>query len=207
MNRYPLWKYVLIAIALTIGLFYTLPNFFGEVPAVQISPAKTTAKIDETLLSRVDQALSQANIKPDGMFLDPTSIKVRFANTDMQLRAKDVMQSAVGENYVVALNLLSSSPRWLTRINALPMYHGLDLRGGVHFLLQVDVKGALTEAADGYAADIRSTLRDQAVTEIGKQNPDLLLNSVEAGTEYSITAALRPEVQKRIQEFAVQQNF
>ena len=233
MNRYPLWKYVLIAIALTIGLLYTLPNFFGEVPAVQISPAKTTAKIDETLLSRVDQALSQASIKPDGMFLDPASIKVRFANTDMQLKAKDVLQGAVGENYVVALNLLSSSPRWLTRINALPMYLGLDLRGGVHFLLQVDMKGALTKAADRYAADIRITLRgkeiryagisregqnvvvkfrdsetrDKAAAEIGKQNPDLLLNSSEGGAEYAITAALRPEVQKRIQEFAIQQNI
>jgi preprotein translocase subunit SecD len=233
MNRYPLWKYVLIAMALTIGLLYTLPNFFGEVPAVQISPAKTTAKIDETLLSRVDQALSQASIKPDGMFLDPASIKVRFANTDMQLKAKDVLQGAVGENYVVALNLLSSSPRWLTKINALPMYLGLDLRGGVHFLLQVDMKGALTKAADRYVADIRTTLRgkeiryaglsrdgqnvvvkfrdsqtrDQAAAEIGKQNPDLLLNSGEAGSEYTITAALRPEVQKRIQEFAIQQNI
>ncbi len=233
MNRYPLWKYVLIAVALTIGLLYTLPNFFGEVPAVQISPAKTTAKIDEVLLSRVDQALSQANIKPDGIFLDPASIKVRLATTDMQLKAKDVLQGAVGENYVVALNLLSSSPRWLTRINALPMYLGLDLRGGVHFLLQVDMKGALTKAADRYAADIRTTLRgkeiryagisrdgqnvvvkfrdiqtrDQALTEIGKQNPDLLLNAGETGAEYSIAAALRPEVQKRIQEFAIQQNI
>ena len=233
MNRYPLWKYVLIATALTIGLLYTLPNFFGEVPAVQISPAKTTAKIDEVLLSRVDQALSQANIKPDGIFLDPASIKVRLATTDMQLKAKDVLQGAVGENYVVALNLLSSSPRWLTRINALPMYLGLDLRGGVHFLLQVDMKGALTKAADRYAADIRTTLRgkeiryvgisrdgqnvlvkfrdvqtrDQALTEIGKQNPDLLLNASETGAEYSIAAALRPEVQKRIQEFAIQQNI
>ena len=148
MNRYPLWKYVFIGIALTIGLFYTLPNFFGEVPAVQVSPAKSTAKIDETLLSSVDQALSQANIKPDGIFLDPGSIKVRFATTDLQLKAKDVLQGALGENYVVALNLLSSSPRWLSRINALPMYLGLDLRGGVHFLLQVDMKGALTNAAN-----------------------------------------------------------
>ena len=233
MNRYPFWKYVLIGIALTIGLFYTLPNFFGEVPAVQVSPAKTTAKADETLLSRVDQALSQANIKPDGIFLDPASIKVRLANTDTQLKAKDVLQGVLGENYVVALNLLSSSPRWLSRINALPMYLGLDLRGGVHFLLQVDMKGALTKAADRYAADIRTTLRakeirytgisregqnvvvkfrdsqtrDQAAAEIGKQNPDLLLNPTQAGSEYSVTAALRPEVQKRIQEFAVQQNI
>ena len=233
MNRYPLWKYVLIGVALIIGLLYTLPNFFAEVPAVQISPAKSTAKIDETLMLRVDQALSQANIKPDGIFLDPASIKVRLSNADVQLKAKDVLQGAVGENYVVALNLLSSSPRWLTRVNALPMYLGLDLRGGVHFLLQVDMKGALTKAADRYAADIRTTLRgkeirytgilrdgqnvmvkfrdsqtrDQAATEIGKQNPDLLLNPGEVGSEYSITAALRPEVQKRIQEFAIQQNI
>jgi len=233
MNRYPLWKYVLIAVALTVGLFYTLPNFFGEVPAVQISPGKTTAKVDETLLSRVDQALTQANIKPDGIFLDPTSIKVRLANADAQLKAKDVLQGALGENYVVALNLLSSSPRWLSKINALPMYLGLDLRGGVHFLLQVDMKGALTKAADRYAADIRTTLRgkeiryagiardgqnvvvkfrdsqtrDKANAEIAKQNPDVLLNSVDAGSEYSITATLRPEVQKRIQEFAIQQNI
>ena len=233
MNRYPLWKYILVALALTVGLFYTLPNFFGEVPAVQISPAKSTAKVDEALLSRVDQALTEASIKPDGIFLDPASIKVRLANTDLQLKAKDVLQSKLGENYVVALNLLSSSPHWLAKINALPMYLGLDLRDGVHFLLQVDMKGALTKAADRYAADIRTTLRgkeiryagiardgqnvvvkfrdgqtrDQATTEIAKQNPDLLLNPGQAGSDYLITAALRPEVQKRIQEFAIQQNI
>ncbi|MFL6580758.1 MAG: protein translocase subunit SecD [Burkholderiales bacterium] len=233
MNRYPLWKYALIAVALAVGLLYTLPNFFGEVPAVQISPAKTTAKIDESLLSRVDVALNQASLKPDGIFLDPASIKVRFANTDMQLKAKDVLQGALGENYVVALNLLSSSPRWLSRMNALPMYLGLDLRGGVHFLLQVDMKGALTKAADRYAADIRTTLRgkeiryagiaregpnvvvkfrdaetrDRALTEITKQNPDLLLNPVDVSSEHSINAALKTEVQKRIQEFAIQQNI
>jgi preprotein translocase subunit SecD len=232
MNRYPLWKYILIAIALTVGLFYTLPNFFGEVPAVQVSPVKSTAKVDESLLTRVDQALGQANIKPDGIFLDPASIKVRLANTDTQLKAKDVLQSALGDGYVVALNLLSTSPRWLTKINALPMYLGLDLRGGVHFLLQVDMKGALTKAADRYVADIRATLRgkeirytgisrdgqnvvvkfrdaqtrDQAATEIGKQNPDLQLNSTDSASEYAIAATLRPEVQKRIQEFAIQQN-
>jgi preprotein translocase subunit SecD len=216
MNRYPLWKYALIAVALAVGLLYTLPNFFGEVPAVQISPAKTTAKIDESLLSRVDVALNQASLKPDGIFLDPASIKVRFANTDMQLKAKDVLQGSLGENYVVALNLLSSSPRWLSRINALPMYLGLDLRGGVHFLLQVDMKGALTKAADRYAGDIRTTLRakeiryagiardgqnvvvkfrdpetrEKALTELTKQNPDLLLNPIDVSSEYSISASL-----------------
>src|SRR6185503_12285452 len=216
MNRYPLWKYILVALALTVGLFYTLPNFFGEVPAVQISPAKSTAKVDETLLSRVDQALTEASIKPDGIFLDPASIKVRLANTDLQLKAKDVLQSKLGENYVVALNLLSSSPHWLAKINALPMYLGLDLRGGVHFLLQVDMKGALTKAADRYAADIRTTLRakeirysgisregqtvqvrfrdaearDKAAQEIQRQNPDLLLKPEDSGSEFLVTAAL-----------------
>lgn len=232
MNRYPLWKYILIAVALAVGLFYTLPNLFPEVPAVQISPVKSTAKVDESLLTRVDQALSQANIKPDGIFLDPATIKVRLANTDTQSKAKVVLQSALGDGYVVALNLLSTSPRWLTKINALPMYLGLDLRGGVHFLLQVDMKGALTKAADRYVADIRATLRgkeiryagisrdgqnvvvkfrdaqtrDQAANEIGKQNPDLLLNSTDSASEYAIAATLKPEVQKRIQEFAIQQN-
>ena len=233
MNRYPLWKYILVAIFLVVGLFYTLPNFFGEVPAVQISPGKTTAKVDESLMSRVEQALSEAGIKPDGIYLDPASIKVRLANTDTQLKAKDVLQSKLGDSYVVALNLLSSSPHWLGKINALPMYLGLDLRGGVHFLLQVDMKGALTKAADRYAADIRTTLRgkeiryagisrdgqnvvvkfrdaqtrDNASAEIARQNPDLLLNTSESGSDYLITAALRPEVQKRIQEFAIQQNI
>ena len=232
MNRYPLWKYCLIGLVLTVGLLYLLPNFFGEVPAVQISPIKTTAKVDETLLARVDKALSEASIKPDGIYLDRDTIKVQLTDTDTQLKAKDVLQSAVGENYIVALNLLSKSPRLLASINALPMYLGLDLRGGVHFLLQVDMDGALTKAADRYTTDIRTELRgkmrytglmrsgqdivvkfrdaetrDQASAQIGKQIPDLLLISTDAGTEFTITAKLRPEVQKRIQEFAIQQNI
>ena len=232
MNRYPLWKYILIGLVLTVGLLYLLPNFFGEVPAVQISPLKNTAKVDETLLARVDKALGEASIKPDGIYLDRDTIKVQLTDTDTQLKAKDVLQSAVGENYIVALNLLSKSPRLLAGINALPMYLGLDLRGGVHFLLQVDMDGALTKAADRYTTDIRTELRgkmrytglmrsgqdivvkfrdaqtrDQASAQIGKQIPDLLLTSTDAGTEFAITAKLRPEVQKRIQEFAIQQNI
>ncbi len=232
MNRYPLWKYILIGLVLTVGLLYLLPNFFGEVPAVQISPLKNTAKVDETLLARVDKALGEASIKPDGIYLDRDTIKVQLTDTDTQLKAKDVLQSAVGENYIVALNLLSKSPRLLAGINALPMYLGLDLRGGVHFLLQVDMDGALTKAADRYTTDIRTELRgkmrytglmrsgqdivvkfrdaetrDQASAQIGKQIPDLLLTSTDAGTEFVITAKLRPEVQKRIQEFAIQQNI
>ena len=233
MNRYPLWKYIIIAVALAVGLLYTLPNFFGEVPAVQISSAKSTTKVDESLRARVEQALAQANVVPDGVFLEANSVRVRLGSTDTQLKAKDVVQNALGENYVVALNLLSSSPHWLTRINALPMYLGLDLRGGVHFLLQVDMAGALTKAADRYAADIRITLRakeirysgmsregqtvqvrfrdaearDKAAAEIQRQNPDLLLKPEDSGSEFLLVASLRPEVRKRIQDFALQQNI
>ncbi len=233
MNRFPLWKYIIIAVALVVGFLYTLPNFFGEVPAVQISPGKSTAKVDEALRARVEQALGGANIVADGVFLEANSIKVRLGNTDTQLKAKDVLQNSLGENYVVALNLLSSSPHWLTRINALPMYLGLDLRGGVHFLLQVDMAGALTKAADRYAADIRTTLRakeiryngisregqtvqvrfrdaearDKAAAEIQRQNPDLLLKPDDSSSEFLVTASLRPEVRKRIQDFALQQNI
>ncbi len=233
MNRYPLWKYIIIAVALVVGVLYTLPNFFGEVPAVQVSPGKSTVKVDETLRQRVEESLAQANVVADGVFLEVNSIKVRLGDTDTQLKAKDVVQNVLGENYVVALNLLSSSPHWLTRINALPMYLGLDLRGGVHFLLQVDMAGALTKAADRYAADIRTTLRakeirysgilregqtvqvrfrdaearDKATEEIQRQNPDLLLKPDDSPSEFLVMASLRPEVRKRIQDFALQQNI
>ncbi|HZP93274.1 MAG TPA: protein translocase subunit SecD [Burkholderiales bacterium] len=232
MNRYPLWKYIIIAVALVVGVLYTIPNFFGESPAVQVSAAKATVKVDQALFSRIQGALTKANISPDGVYLDPGGIKVRFSSTDVQLRAKDVLQSELGDGYVVALNLLSNSPRWMARINALPMYLGLDLRGGVHFLLQVDMKGALTKAADRYAQDVRqvlrakdvryggisrdgqavqvrfrdAALRDQATQILERETPDLLLRADEAGGEYRLTGSLKPEVQKRIQEFALQQN-
>src|ERR1700704_4708800 len=135
MNRYPLWKYVIIGIALALGIVYTLPNFFGEVPAVQVSPVKATLKADDALLARVQETLQKNNIPTNGVFLDANGVKARFSDTDTQLKAKDVLQSQFGEDYSVALNLLSNTPRLLEAINARPMYLGLDLRGGVHFLL------------------------------------------------------------------------
>ncbi|MGH8756718.1 MAG: protein translocase subunit SecD, partial [Burkholderiales bacterium] len=153
MNRYPLWKNILIGVALLLGFIYTLPNLFGEVPAVQILPAKSALKVDTGLLQRVESALAKANISSQGVFLDVNSIKVRFTDTDTQLKAKDILQSQLGDDYVIALNLLSSSPQWLSNIGALPMYLGLDLRGGVYFLLQVDMKAALDKAAERYAND------------------------------------------------------
>jgi preprotein translocase subunit SecD len=234
MNRYPLWKYVVIAVALVIGFVYTLPNFFPEAPAVQVSSSKAAVKIDNALLGTLEDALKSAGIPYRGAALDATGIKVRFADPDTQLKAKDALQDKLGDNYIVALNLLSSSPPWLTAIGALPMYLGLDLRGGVHFLLQVDMKAALDKAADRYTTDIRSLLREKKVqyggvgregtnvvvrfrdeaervkarSEIEKAYADLLLRDAEAGAgELRLIAALKPEAQKRIQDGAVLQNI
>jgi preprotein translocase subunit SecD len=234
MNRYPLWKYVLIAIALVVGIVYTLPNFFPEVPAVQVSSSKASAKVDAALLATVEEALKAASIPHRGTELDPVGIKVRFADPDTQLKAKDALQAKLGEDYIVALNLLSSSPHWLTAIGALPMYLGLDLRGGVHFLLQVDMKAALDKAADRYTTDIRSLLREKKVqytgvgregtnvvirfkdeperararVEVEKSYSDLLLRETDgAAGEFRLVASLKPEAQKRIQDGAVLQNI
>ena len=238
MNRYPLWKYIVIGVALLIGVFYTLPNFFAEVPAVQVSTSKSNVKIDASTLQTVEEALKAANVPYRGETVDATGVKVRFADPDTQLKAKDVLQAKLNPdpnnpNYIVALNLLSSSPRWLAKIGALPMYLGLDLRGGVHFLLQVDMKAALDKAADRYTTDIRSLLREKKVIyagiaregqnvavrfrdagerarafqEIDKAFPDLQLREIEAGSESRLVANLKPEAQKRIQDGAVQQNI
>ena len=231
MNRYPLWKNILIGVALLLGFIYALPNLFGEVPAVQILPAKSALKVNIGLLQRVEGELAKANINSQGAFLDVSSIKVRFADTDTQLKAKDVLQSQLGDDYIIALNLLSSSPQWLSNISALPMYLGLDLRGGVYFLLQVDMKAALDKAAERYTNDIRTSLREkkipysgitregQVVTakfrdgesrskglaEISKNFPDLALKEVDDG-EPKLTATLTPPAQTRVQEFSLQQN-
>ncbi len=152
MNRYPIWIYVIVACAMVLGFTYTLPNFFGESPAVQVSSIKATVKVDSDLLARVEAALKAASIVNQGTFLDSNSVKVRFADTDTQLKAKDVLSQSLNPerddpSYVVALNLLSSSPKWLTAIHALPMYLGLDLRGGVHFTAAGGHEGGADQAA------------------------------------------------------------
>jgi preprotein translocase subunit SecD len=172
VNRYPTWGYALIAAAIVAGFLYTLPNFFGESPAVQVSTAKATLKVDSGLLGRVEEVLRKANIDYTGAVLDQTSVRVRFADTDTQLRARDVVDRALNPDpgnpsYIVALNLLPASPNWLTAIHALPMYLGLDLRGGVHFLLQVDMQAAITKRLESLAADARQTLRERNVRHGG----------------------------------------
>ncbi len=238
MNRYPVWVYVTIAMAVVIGALYTVPNFFGEAPAVQVSSARATAKVGTEVLGRAEDALKSAGIQPTGVFLDQVGVKLRFGDTDTQLKAKDVVNRALNpdaENpsYTVALNLLPNSPRWLSAINALPMYLGLDLRGGVHFLLQVDMKAAITKRAEGLSGDIRSQLRDRSVRHAGitregnsitvrfrdaetrekarqviaEQIPDLQLADSGSGTDLLLVATIRPEAQKRTQEFALKQNI
>ncbi len=217
MNRYSLWKYVVIAVALVVGVLYTLPNFFPEVPAVQVSSPKV--KADSALLGMVEDALKAGNVPFRGAALDATGVKVRFADTDTQLKARDVIQAKLGDSYIVALNLLSSSPQWLASIGALPMYLGLDLRGGVHFLLQVDMKAALDKAGDRYTTDIRSLMRNEKVqyggiardganvvlrfkdgaertkarTVIEKNYPDLALREATTGPRRRPAAHRRPE--------------
>ncbi|MFA6920878.1 MAG: protein translocase subunit SecD [Gallionella sp.] len=233
MNRYPLWKYLLILAVLLAGLIYTLPNFFGESPAVQVLPLRASMKADIALLGRVEAALKTANLVSEKVELDGTSIKARFADTDLQGKAKDVFKAQLGEDYVVALNLLPRSPQWLTSLHALPMYLGLDLRGGVHFLLQVDMKAALDKALEAATGDIRVTLRDENVAYSGvaregnlllvkfrdaasrskgeeqlKQHfADYALNEKDIGGEFLLQATLKPEAEHRIQESAVQQNL
>jgi preprotein translocase subunit SecD len=238
MNRYPLWKYVILAIALLVGLVYTLPNFFGEAPAVQVSSGKATLKLDSGMATRVDQALTQAGIKADFVQFEGNSVKARFADLETQSRAKEAISKALNPDpndpsYIVALNLLSRSPHWLTALRALPMYLGLDLRGGVHFLMQVDMKSALTKKAEALTGDIRTLLRDKnlrhtgitrdgnnvevrfrdretltaAVNLLSDQLPDLQwTESAEAG-EFRLAGTLKPEAARRVQDTAIKQNI
>jgi preprotein translocase subunit SecD len=234
MNRYPLWKYVVIAVTLLFGIVYMLPNFFPDVPAVQVSSSKSAVKIDTALLGTIEDDLKAANIPYRGAELDAVGIKVRLPDLDTQVRTKDLLTQKLGDNYIVALNLLSSSPHWLASIGALPMYLGLDLRGGVYFLLQVDMKGALDKAADRYTTDIRSLMREKKVlySGVGREGSNVVLrfkddaertkarNAIDvafpdlqvkeqdaAGGESRLVAGLKPEAQKRISEGAVQQNM
>jgi preprotein translocase subunit SecD len=176
MNRYPLWKYLVIVVALVIGALYTLPNFFGEAPAVQVSAGKVTVKIDSNMQERIAEVLRSAQIEPKGIQFERIgangTIKIRLDTTDTQLKAKDVLQKSLNpdsndQSYVIALNLISNTPAWLTSIGAMPMYLGLDLRGGVHFLLQVDMSGALQKKLESLSTDTRSQLREKGLRHSG----------------------------------------
>ena len=172
MNKLPIWRAIIMVLALAFGVLYTLPNFFGEAPAVQVSSAKVTVKVDQEIVQRVDRALQAAGYAAEAAQLDGNSVRVRLSDTDTQLKAKDAIERALNSDpadprFVVAFNLVSSSPGWLTGLRALPMYLGLDLRGGVHFLLQVDMPAALAKRMDVLATDTRTLLRDKNLRHSG----------------------------------------
>ena len=238
MNKLPIWRALVMALALSFGLLYTLPNFFGEAPAVQVSGAKVTVKVDQEIAQRVDRALELSSLKNDGAKIEGASIRVRLPDTDTQLKARDAIEKALNADpqdprYVVALNLISSSPAWLTSMRALPMYLGLDLRGGVHFLLQVDMPAAVSKRLDVLMGDTRTLLRDKSLRHAGisrsaqgievrfrdqdtrEKSRALLstqladLNWIEAtlGGEAALVGTLRPEAEKRVRDYAVKQNI
>jgi preprotein translocase subunit SecD len=238
VNRYPLWKYAIMAIALVVGLVYTLPNLFGEAPAVQVSSGKVTVKLDPSLAPRIEDILAKAGIKPDFVQYNGNSVKARLTDLDAQRKAKDAIGAALNPDpsdptYIVALNLLSRSPKWLTALHALPMYLGLDLRGGVHFLMQVDMKAALTKKADSTAGDVRTLLRDKdirhtgisrdgdgivvrfrdhdtlakAQTILADQLTDFGWQESLDGADFKLTGNLKPDSAKRVQGAAITQNI
>ena len=216
MNRYPLWKYLVIAVALLIGFLYALPNIFGEAPAVQISAAKPTLKVDLTTQSRIENILTEGKIKNTGLFFERTgnigSIKIRFENTDTQLQARDLINQKLNidlkdPNYTVALNLLSNTPHWLSSINALPMPLGLDLRGGVYFLLQVDMQGAVQKKLTSLATDIRGQLRDKGLRHQGIERAGDVINirfgsTAEADTARSVLIGPQAELEWQVEKSA-----
>ena len=264
MNRYPWWKYALLAVALLVGLLYTVPNFYGEAPAVQVSSGKATLKLDAAaatdrigsalkaagidntgifsdaaMVQRVQQALAAAGLQPDFVQFEGNSVRARFADTDTQLKAKDAISAALNPDpadprFIVALNLVSRSPQWMASVRALPMYLGLDLRGGVHFLMEVDMKSALTKRAEALTGDVRSLLREKNIRHAGivregntvdvrfrdeataqqargllaDQLPDLDWQlSADGSGGVVLAGALKPEAARRVQEQAVKQNI
>jgi len=233
MNRYPLWKYILIVVSLVAAAFYTLPNLFGESPAVQISSGRATVKMDDSVRDRAVAALKEAGVAIEDVMTDEKSVKVRFDDTEVQLKAKDVIQSALGDGYIVALNLLPRTPSWLTAINAKPMALGLDLRGGVHFLLEVDMKAAIDKALEKTAGEVRRALRekkirygkvtrerdrvevvlrdaetvDAAAAALMRREAEMVVTAVKGEGNNRVTLSFKPEALAQLKLDAVQQNL
>jgi preprotein translocase subunit SecD len=242
MNRYPLWKYLLIALVLAMGVLYTVPNFFGESPAVQISSAKATIKLGPDAVGRVQQALATGGVQADSVFFEDLgnngTVRVRFASTDLQFKAKTVIEQALNKDltdpsYLVAFNLLPNTPSWLQSLHALPMYLGLDLRGGVHFLMQVDTRAVTAKRIQSTQIGIRSQLvekklrfagisragelveirfrdretLDAASAVLSGQMPELTLAEESDAEGLKLVARLSPVAMKQTLEEAVQQNI
>ena len=234
MNRYPLWKYLIIVVVLAVGAVYAAPNLFGEDPAVQVSAAGRAAKVDTAILVVVERTLKSARLSYRDLVLDGQGLKVRFEGTEDQIKARDLIQKALGNNYTVALNLLPATPAWLQALNARPMYLGLDLRGGVHFLMQVDMRAVIEKAEQSYADDLRRLMRKQkiryrAVTRLRNggleirfrdaetreqarrlvrdELQDLEVEEVDRGDSFVLLARMKPEAVQEKRRFALEQNM
>ena len=242
MNRYPLWKYVLILLVLCMGVLYTVPNFFGESPAVQISSAKATLKLGPDTVSRARAALEKSGVQVETIFYEDLgnsgTVRARFATTDLQFKAKSALEQGLNSDpsdpsYLIAFNLLPNTPGWLQSLHALPMYLGLDLRGGVHFLMQVDSRAVLAKRMQGVQTGVRALLvekrvrfaglsreaeavnilfRDEATLNaarevLGAQMPELAMTEVQDAEGMRLRVTLNPQALKSTLEDAVQQNI
>jgi preprotein translocase subunit SecD len=238
MNRYPLWKYVIIVVALLIGAVYALPNLFGESPAVQVSAGRATVQVDSGTVTQVEQALAAANVTPSLIQFEGNSVRARFDTTDDQIKARDAIERALNPDpanptHIVALSLLSRTPAWLQSLGASPMYLGLDLRGGVHFMLQVDMPAALQRRMEVLSADLRSALREKNVRHGGltrngtaievrardaetleaargvvvDQFPDLAVVDAPSDGDLRLVLNLRPAAALAVQDQALKQNM
>ncbi|RZT10852.1 preprotein translocase subunit SecD [Duganella sp. CF402] len=242
MNRYPIWKYVLIAVAIVLGALYAAPNYFGEVPTVQVISGKSNVKITHEIRTQVADVLAKGGIEYKELSYDNTCaypiISASFASPDIQFRAKSVLDRGLNSDlndpaYIVALNLQADTPKWLQALRAVPMYLGLDLRGGVHFLMQVDTKAVLNKRIQGIQASTRSILRDKDVRHAGVaregdtieikfredanrqrakevlagQLSGMAFTETGEGNDLKITMRLKPEALKQIIADGLQQNI
>jgi len=232
MNRYPAWKYVLLIAVLSIGVIYALPNLFGDDPAVQVSSSRGF-ELDPALQDVVDNVLESEEIEAESVDFSPERLMVRVGGSESQLALADALREELGDAYVVALNLAPATPGWLRALNAEPMVLGLDLQGGVHFLMEVDMETARAQQLERFVDDIRNLLRDEriryrsvradrqelvaelrteedrqtALTEISRELTELELEAFDGGETYNIRATVQPEVMDELQQTALQQNI
>lgn len=237
INKYPLWKYILIVIVIIVALLYALPNLFGDDAALQISANRGT-EVTLATQEAVREVLKNNNIEPKGIALENQQLLVRFNNTEDQLKGQDLVKKELGSDYVIALNLAHRTPEWLLAIDALPMYLGLDLRGGVHFLMEVDVESAVKQAEERYISDFRTLLREnrvrytkidrlstndksqgvvlefktddvraEAEKYIKREYPDLQLSTYEEEGNFYLKTAISETEKTEIRKLALKQNI
>ncbi|PSJ36973.1 protein translocase subunit SecD [Zobellella taiwanensis] len=232
LNRYPLWKYLMVIFVITISFLYAAPNLFGEDPALQVSGSRGT-QVTPAILTQAQQSLQQAGIDVKSAALADNQLLIRFRNTDDQLRGKDLVAEALGEDYITALNLAPSTPAWLEAIGAGPLKLGLDLRGGVHFLMEVDMDEALNRVQEQMVQDFRTDLREQrlrysgvlaqdggalmvfreaevrnqALSYLRGRYPDLVFSERDSGDNAGLFAVMSEQRLKEVKEYALQQNI